>query len=126
MKMQIENNFKYHAPTEEQVGKYNAIREKAKELAHLIGKECPRARERSLAITKLEEAVMWANASIARHGGVEQSNTGGSARSNPLSSTTINNANPNNVDFSKLAHQISNQLSHEPLGMSVGSSLSRR
>lgn len=27
---------------------------------------CPDSRELSLAITKLEEAIMWANASIAR------------------------------------------------------------
>lgn len=64
---QIENNFKYHAPKEGQPEKYNAIREKAKELAYLIDAECPNSREKSVAITKLETAVMWANASIARN-----------------------------------------------------------
>lgn len=67
MSEQIENNFKYHAPKEGQPEKYNAIREKAKELAYLIDKECPNSREKSLALTKIEESVMWANASIARN-----------------------------------------------------------
>ena len=64
---QIENNFKYHSPKEGQPEKYNAIREKAKELAYLIDRECPNGREKSVAITNLETAVMWANASIARN-----------------------------------------------------------
>ena len=38
-----------------------------KELAYLIDDLCPKSREKSLAITKIEEAMMWANASIARN-----------------------------------------------------------
>jgi len=64
---QIENNFKYHAPKDGQPEKYQAIREKAKELAYLIDELCPNSREKSLAITNLEQSVMWANASIARN-----------------------------------------------------------
>ena len=64
---QIENNFKYHAPKEGQPEKYTLIRDRAKELAYLIEGQCPQSREKSLAITKLEEAVMWANAAIARN-----------------------------------------------------------
>lgn len=67
MNPQIENNFKYHAPKEGQPEKYTAIREKAKELAYLIEQEVPNSREKSLAMTKLEEAVMWANAGVARN-----------------------------------------------------------
>ncbi|WP_036120794.1 DUF7681 family protein [Lysinibacillus sphaericus] len=63
----IENNFKYHSPKEGQQEKYEAIREKAKELAYLIDKECPNSREKSVAMTNLETTVMWANASIARN-----------------------------------------------------------
>lgn len=63
----LENNFKYHAPKEGQPEKYTAIREKAKELACLIDDLCPSSREKSIAMTELETAVMWANASIARN-----------------------------------------------------------
>ena len=84
----IEKNFKYHAPKEGQPQKYETIRNTAKELAILLRNLCPdsylnmlensqiRARicrifgifkELTLAMTKLEECVMWANASIARN-----------------------------------------------------------
>ena len=63
----IENNFKYHAPKEGQPEKYEVIRATAKSLAYVIENECPNSREKSLAMTKLEEAVMWANAGIARN-----------------------------------------------------------
>lgn len=67
MSAEIERNFTYHTPKPGQPEQYQRLREKAKELALLIEAECPHSRERSLAITKLEEAVFWANASIARH-----------------------------------------------------------
>ncbi|EKN67485.1 hypothetical protein P9E76_01530 [Schinkia azotoformans] len=67
MNSQIENNFMYHSPKEGQPEKYTAIREKAKELAYLIDEVCPNSREKSVAFTNLETAVMWANASIARN-----------------------------------------------------------
>jgi hypothetical protein len=67
MSNQIERAFTYHAPKEGQPEKYQAIRDKAKELAYVIDKETPESREKSLAMTKLEETVMWANASIARN-----------------------------------------------------------
>lgn len=64
---QIENAFTYHPPKEEQPGKYTDIRKKAKELAYMINELVPDSREKSLAMTKLEECVMWANAGIARN-----------------------------------------------------------
>ena len=66
-KRQIENNFTYHAPKDGQADRYTRIRAKAKEFAELIAEECPMSRETSLALTKLEESVMWANAAIARN-----------------------------------------------------------
>lgn len=63
----IENNFTYHAPKEDQLARYTEIRQNAKLTAELFDKLCPDSREKSLAMTKLEEAVMWANASIARN-----------------------------------------------------------
>lgn len=64
--LDIENRFTYHKPTEEQAVKYPVIRDKAKELAYIIKKNVPTGREQSLALTKLEEVVMWANAGISR------------------------------------------------------------
>ena len=65
--LRIENRFTYHAPKDGQPERYAAIRDKAKELARLIESECPSSRERSVSINKLDECVMWANASIARN-----------------------------------------------------------
>jgi len=67
MNNQIENNFKYHPPKGNQQERYVTIRNEAKDLAISIDALCPDSREKSLAMTKLEEAVMWANASIARN-----------------------------------------------------------
>lgn len=63
--MNIEEYFTYHKPDDEDIRKYYEIREKAKELAYLIVKECPKGKESGVALDKLKEGVMWANASIA-------------------------------------------------------------
>lgn len=63
----VNNIFTYHAPISDQLDRYSDIREKAKNLAKLLLEYCPHSRERSLALTKLEESVFWANASIARN-----------------------------------------------------------
>ena len=63
----IEKTFTYHPPKDDQTARYVSIREKAKELATMIDSLCPESRERSLAFTRLDEVVMWANASIARN-----------------------------------------------------------
>jgi len=61
------NRFTYHPPVGDQSEKYQSIRKMGLVLASLIAKCCPDGRERSLAIMKVEEAIMWANSSIARH-----------------------------------------------------------
>ena len=61
----IEKIFTYHMPVNDQAERYNKLRESAKDLAYLIQDHCPDSREKSLAITNLQQAVMWANASIA-------------------------------------------------------------
>lgn len=63
----IEKNFTYHSPKPGQPEKYETIRKNAKDLAELLVHLCPQSRELSLALTKLEESVFWANASIARN-----------------------------------------------------------
>lgn len=61
----IDNTFTYHKPTGTQPERYEKLRSEAKNLALLIEKSCPESREKSLALTNLQQAIMWANASIA-------------------------------------------------------------
>lgn len=61
----IENIFTYHKPFGTQSDRYEAIRLIAKELAMTMIEQCPDSRELSLAVTHLQNSVMWANASIA-------------------------------------------------------------
>lgn len=63
----IERNFSYHKPTLDTATLHETIRNEGKRFAELIEAECPASRETSLALTKIEEATMWANASIARN-----------------------------------------------------------
>jgi hypothetical protein len=58
--------FSYHAPKAGQPAKYEQLRAKAKEFALLLCELTPFSEEQAIAITKLEESVMWANAAIAR------------------------------------------------------------
>lgn len=67
MKEELQKRFTYHAPKSDQPQRYQSIREFAKDFAEFIVENTPESRERSLALTKLEESVMWANASIARN-----------------------------------------------------------
>lgn len=62
----LANRFTYHAPTPEAIPKFGTLRAAAHDLASLVNELAPDGREKSLAITAIEEAVMWANAAIAR------------------------------------------------------------
>lgn len=64
----IEKSFTYQAPKPGQPELYKELRDQAKELGLTFVNKVPNSRERSLAITRLEEAVMWANKAIALHG----------------------------------------------------------
>ena len=57
----------YHEPIEETAKQYQEIRTLAKMFSDLVDNLVPKSREASLAQTKIEEAVMWANAGIARN-----------------------------------------------------------
>ncbi len=61
----LENRFTYHAPHADQLPRYAAIRAVGKELAKLVMRYCPVSRERGIALDKIQEATMWANAAIA-------------------------------------------------------------
>jgi hypothetical protein len=63
----LKNRFIYHAPKDDQPERYETIRAEGYVLAKFIDDLAPESREKSLALTKVEEAVMWANAAIARN-----------------------------------------------------------
>jgi len=57
--------FKYHAPTEGQPAKYEALRAAGKRFAEQIVALAPECADQTDAIRKVREAVMAANAAIA-------------------------------------------------------------
>lgn len=65
----LQARFSYHAPQPDQFPRYAKLREYAKAFATTLCETCPPSRELSLALTHLEETVMFANAAIARHEG---------------------------------------------------------
>lgn len=67
MSQDIDNRFDYHEPDDGKAVKHNNVRELTKLVAENFDTLLPEGREKSLAITKLEEATFWANASIARN-----------------------------------------------------------
>ena len=66
LEQQIENDFTYHAPTEEQQRRHKAIRSEAKAFALTIVRFTPQSKEQDQALFLLNLAVMSANAAIAR------------------------------------------------------------
>ncbi len=62
---QVAKVFRYHPPHGDQAKRYEMLRGASRDLAMLMSDLCPESRERSVAITKVQEAVMWANAAIA-------------------------------------------------------------
>lgn len=63
----LQNNFTYHAPWGNQQERYKQLRDGARAYAEQVMLQVPPSRERSLALTKIEEAVFWANSAIARN-----------------------------------------------------------
>lgn len=63
----IHRRFDYHPPSDIQVPRYEHIRRMGRMFATEIIEKTPPSREQALALTHLEEVVMWANAAIARN-----------------------------------------------------------
>lgn len=61
----LDNSFTYHSPQPDQIPRYGELRDAGKTLAVLILTLVPPSREQSVAITRLEEVIMWANKGIA-------------------------------------------------------------
>lgn len=63
----VANCFDYHAPNAEQAKRYTYLRAQFRALAYEILERTPKSREQSLALTHLEDAMMWSNAAIVRN-----------------------------------------------------------
>lgn len=64
----IRNRFAFHAATtEEKQDEHTSVRQNCHALALFLNDKLPEGREKSLAITHLEEVMMWGNAAIARN-----------------------------------------------------------
>lgn len=64
----IEHDFSYHPPSTDEIRfRHEQVRENLKGVAQVLVALTFPSREQSLMLTKLEEAMFWANASIARH-----------------------------------------------------------
>jgi hypothetical protein len=64
-KTEIDEYFTYHAPKGDQPQRYQAIRDAAKTFAHVLLDNTAPSPDQTVAIRKLRECVMTANASIA-------------------------------------------------------------
>ena len=63
----IANRFDFHAATtEEKRNEHTSVRQACRALADDLNERLPDGREKSVAVTKLEEVMFWANAAIAR------------------------------------------------------------
>lgn len=64
----LESRFSFHpaTPENDKGVTHDAVRIECKSLALRLNNLLPEGREKSLAITHLEEVMFWANAAIAR------------------------------------------------------------
>lgn len=62
---QLDNWFRYHAPTSDQVSAYQKLRDGGRVLAGLINDLVPESADKTASIRKLRESIMTANAAIA-------------------------------------------------------------
>lgn len=58
--MPIDKPFAYHKPSDYGLERINRLREEFSRVKAVIEQVCPESRHRSVAITELETAAMWA------------------------------------------------------------------
>jgi hypothetical protein len=70
----IENRFAFHAaPDQDKKDAHTSARQILHSAADLLNDLIPDGREKALVMTKLEEAMFWANAGLARQNTIERS-----------------------------------------------------
>lgn len=63
---EIKERFHYHSPSLDGVQRHAELSDAFVSIAVLVDDICPDSREKSLVLTKLEEAKFWASAAVAR------------------------------------------------------------
>jgi hypothetical protein len=80
---ELAHRFAYHPPaTSDTVAAHETVRRETGDLSALLNELLPDSREKALAMTRLEEVMMWSNVAIARGSarptsGAEQVSTDG-------------------------------------------------
>jgi hypothetical protein len=64
---EIQDRVTYHAPTPSGVDRHNLLSHAIGDAMETVENVCHDSREKSLALTKLEEAKFWASAAVARN-----------------------------------------------------------
>lgn len=62
---EINRRIVYKPSTRAKVAVHESLRASFLELAHKIDRDVPAGREKALALTELQSALMWANAAVA-------------------------------------------------------------
>jgi hypothetical protein len=62
---EIDRRFTYHPPTLDRDALHKDLRRAFRDLAHTCNAVLPDGREKSLALTQLQDGMMWANAALA-------------------------------------------------------------
>lgn len=65
MSKEVSTRFEFHPATPATGPRHDAVRMQHRELAAWIEDHVPASREQSLALTALQESMMWCNAAIA-------------------------------------------------------------
>jgi hypothetical protein len=65
--MPIGKSYQYHKPSKEGLDKVAKLREAFSVLDDIVQELAPTCRERSLAITNIEQAAMWAIKAVVVH-----------------------------------------------------------
>jgi hypothetical protein len=63
---ELVRRFRHHPPKDGQRDRFEKVRQACLDLAVLVDTECPDSREKTLALTHLDDVMFNANAAIAR------------------------------------------------------------
>ena len=64
---EIRDRFTYHTPSQEGIYRHAGLSDAMMSAASAVELICPSGREKSLAMTNLEQAKFWASAAVARN-----------------------------------------------------------